>query len=398
MPDDCVCMRPVKSSDIDEECKRVALGERVLVATQDRLLYSEAVLRLPLSSQERVQLQQYMRVIGGARARNPSMVGLLSDMFNASLIILATESGRRVTVLYDPDKWVPTIDVRRANCLLGTARSCIAYMYTKLPSRGIPCCRGGTYVTPEGYGSIHRTVGPGWSYRVIPTDGHRCCGVLVPSVGAMYFYDRDNGSQLQNGELQASGKCDQPSVVECTYNAATGRVCAYDCMVAAGVDVRGSAHSERMLRANAALRGCRTGQAGVPLVVIEPNSDLAGAGMVLFSKDSAPYATHSGGDAFLWKKPTLSDGQVVVVCRVGRVMAVCQRDECLMQDVGPVVGGKKHMGAYVCERSGDAWRAIRLAKRSERLYTADECAAGGARSQVDSGGLARLAARIPKKN
>jgi hypothetical protein len=413
--------------------------DRCIVVTQDSML--DLLQRTSLNglmAPEMSRLKLYMDACG-AELTWP-LVKAMDAMFTF-LLHLHYEDLQMRTLLVTRFPWKPCVREGRGECnwsdeFVIAVRECVAYSWTGVFSRNASCCRGGTRVTPEGYGNVSRLVtGSGWRACELPSDGHRCCMVLVPYLLTAYFFDKWTGALMQNGVMRLavrtpSVSMDQqaePSVFECSYNPATNAVRIYDCMVRNGANVRAKPLGKRLADAAEVTNSWRSrGENSRPLTVlafappqtvVRPDT----ADMVLFIKDSVPYSLHSGGDAFLWKRPSLEPLQVVVVCRVGSAMASYNRDNVLLCDVGVLAKGWSaacvHMGAYVCEPMGVwpdlktpkemegtvRWRIVRPARRSERLFAFEECAAaaGGkaemCRAQVSREEMRRLLNQISPK-
>jgi hypothetical protein len=137
-----------------------------------------------------------------------------------------------------------------------------------------------------------------------------------------------------------------------------------------------------------------------PIAVVDKTS----AYRVLFVKDAAPLGQFPGGDAYAWKAPSLREGFYVLTCRAGECMAVAQHGNFMLRKVGILANPKEteHMGTYVCEpvtspspSKDRVWRALRLAKSSERLFTFEECfAAEYPHTQITRGGMVKLLGQI----
>jgi hypothetical protein len=199
------------------------------------------------------------------------------------------------------------------------------------------------------------------------------------------------------------------SVFECIFDQMSNKVAVYDCAVANGQNVRQQCLTNRINFAAEILEGqCLAKGAPVrtqtqtlaprpwsdaeeeeeiPISVAKytshdgvPVVNKQNARRVLFVKDSAPLGFFPGGDAYAWKAPTLNGSVAVLTCRMGECLAVSTRGNCLMKKVGKLVhtSDVEHMGTYVCELvavgcTDRLWRAVRLAKSSERLFTVEEC-------------------------
>lgn len=203
----------------------------------------------------------------------------------------------------------------------------------------------------------------------------------------------------------ASAAAAAVSVFECFYHPLRDLVTVYDCLIASGRDTKKLPLPDRIGAGATAVSGWRLAEHGTPIGVATyapPMTaiDGAAAAAVLFVRAAAPYVFYAGGDAFLWKLPTLAGNQRVLICRVGEAMAVACRNTCLMVPVGNCTSRiPTHMGAYVCEPAGDAlgqntWTIVRVAKRSERLYTEEEVAADAQPTQVPRSGVLRLLTQI----
>lgn len=305
-------------------------------------------------------------------------------------------------------------------------RECLAFAEIGAACRGTSnCIRGGVTMTPEGFSSVLKcVVGPEWRACEIPPDGRRCA--MVISNGLAHMFNKCTG-ELLNAPLelelsQPGPRSTKPSVFECSYNALTDSIRVIDCSICNGENVALSPLTRRLAKAAEYLSKWKVLPHGKPIAVIPYTPPTAlirpeTAKMVLFVKEADPYtlyknphvvlggekSPHGGCSAYLWKQPSLNalESQAVLICRVGEAMAVGAYGECALVSAGGCCSSiPTHMGAYVCEYSRDlgAWRIIRAAKRSERLYTADEantCSEGGVvNTQITRAGMIRLLKQI----
>jgi hypothetical protein len=96
----------------------------------------------------------------------------------------------------------------------------------------------------------------------------------------------------------------------------------------------------------------------------------------------------------------LKENMFVLTCRMCECLAVAEHGNCLMSRVGRLTNPQdtEHMGTYVCEPASSekkTWRALRLAKNSERLFTFAECfAAEQPHTQITRSGMVRLLEQI----
>lgn len=291
--------------------------------------------------------------------------------------------------------------------LHGFIAQCRAYGRTRLPNRGGECGRWGTRLVPEGFSFVLSHIsGPGWRACELPSNGSKCVMVVVPKDRAVWFFKINGGSPLGSPAL-LGGTVDgteEASVFECVCNCLTDNVTIYDCSISRGVDIRTETMTLRVASIENVVKGWLIGCSRRPVSIARytPPSTLIGrttATRVMFVNDSAPLITYSGSDAYVWKVPSLLDGQYVMVYRVGECMAVDCYGKCLMRKVGNVENhdGLSHMGVYVFERCiGDGmWFALRRAKNRERLFTHAECMAGEYPStQITQSGMWRLVMQI----
>lgn len=406
----CAPLKAINAIPSVDELKALTVDgyDRCLAVTQETMLDDLGRAPNGITLRELLRLREYAMKYGANmswESWGPSMRDLMDAMF-ALLLHVVYQQPQTRTLLITRYPWRPACGMSGdwMDKFIHTARECIAYSYTGMAARGVCCCRGGTRITPEGYASVCRVVtSVGWRACEIPSDGHRCCMVLVPWTATAYFFDKWTGALMQNGVMRLSHRAagagvtaaedvmhspDLPSVFECSYKPATNAVRIYDCMVCNGNNVRDMALSLR-LRAAAEVTNCwcSRGESSRPITVLAfapPRAVIRAqtAEMVLFVREDVPYpaSMRPGGDAFLWKRPSLERDQVVLVCRVGRAMAAFNRNNVLLHDVGQIDGDARacvHMGAYVCElvqASPPRWRPIRPARRAERLSWADECA------------------------
>lgn len=316
---------------------------------------------------------------------------------------------------------------------------CAAFCAIGCPARGVQCCRGGTRLTPDGFSSVLRSVSfPDWKACELPKEGHRCCAVIVPappqaqaqgtgtkSKATAWFFDKSTGLMLDDAPTElcrGPQYSDVPTptgslVIECCWNKDVYGIRAYDCMVCDGRDIRDAPLVQRLAAAARYLglwvptavmdSGSSSSSSIVPSVVAYgPPISLvkeSSAKIVLFVKNSAPYAIHAGGDAFIWKEPTLADGQIVAVCRHNDIMAAHSKAECFIDKVGELAQCDQRdkapvfMGCYVLQASAPAdadepnteWQVVRRAKRTEKLFTVDECSAARP-TQITRAGMVRL--------
>jgi hypothetical protein len=238
--------------------------------------------------------------------------------------------------------------------------------------------------------------------------------VAVPAPG-VWFFDTFGGHRVHEDIIIVIDRCRPggPSVLECVVDDASGRVTIYDCAVAAGSDVRHFCLTRRMEIAGTIARNwtmCRPSREGeepaVPDIARYTDAhpcDLKGAKVVLFVRDAAPLAQFAGGDAFVWKEPTLADGQHVLICRGGDCMASADPSCVLLRSVGTHEDPDNkigHMSAQVCaprtgNGDGRVWEVIRPARGSERLSTCDECTSPEyVHTQITRSGMMRLLDQI----
>jgi hypothetical protein len=301
----------------------------------------------------------------------------------AVLIIYGHQWKPVINFDHDEARWTKEIDM--------ASRQNIAFMRIGAATRGTPVCRDGTRITPEGLGFVKKTIhGTDWKACEIPPDGHKCCLVLITRNGNMadgFFFDRRDGTLLLNGTRTFCAKQEtspnRATVLDCVFNPVTDVVKILDGRIVQDLDITGKPLGSRLSAAAMELSNwCIISDGGLSKnMVVLPYAPPVGlirvqtAKSILFVCESAPYATHSGSKAFLWKQPTLSAEEAVLVCREHRVLAQSVRDSCILVDVGSLLySAPKRMYAMVCRPTpdGSMWKWIREAHRSERLFTVDE--------------------------
>jgi hypothetical protein len=288
-----------------------------------------------------------------------------------------------------------------------------AYVHLGLHTRGSECGRWATRLTPEGFSFVLAHVnGSEWKACQLPNDSHRCVLVTRPSKCEAWFFKINGCSSVPHNRpvmldapIDING--DLYSVFECTYNPLTDKVTIYDCAVIFGQEIRNKTLTERIRMAKIAVVGWKFGcNLKFASVADYGKGKVNGesASMILFVRDAAPLNTFAGGDAYVWKVPTLiANNQKVMIFRLGECMAAERRDHYMLRKVGDVFIFESHgcklenMHAYVFERDPrtDAWRAVRPAKNAERLFTYDECISfDSTPTQITRNGVMKLLNQI----
>lgn len=234
-----------------------------------------------------------------------------------------------------------------------------------------------------------RKPGESWCAVALPRAAQRSAAVLLPKGGsAMLVALRPRDGTLRtNGKLaMRTGKAalagptapTGPTVLECATNAALDDVAVFDCLVAAGRDVRALPYTARLAAAAAALAGVVSAASGRAPRVLPPGVLGARPGAVLLVREDAPWAARPyprGDEAALWRESTVGPEQVVLVCRCEKGMARSDEDLLTLAEAGGIEGVPKppHMSCMVCVRGRrGAWIPLRPAVRSERLSTSSE--------------------------
>lgn len=352
---------------------------------------------------------------------------------------------RKPTGEYDPD---------------ATLEECVAYQYSGAVTRGFgEVIREGTLMTPEGFASVLKTVtGPQWKACEIPSGSRMCAMVVVPcgSAGIVstrlagatstfagqirkyqlgdnlikaqaFVFHKYTGALIVKLPLRVPTSQQLHSVFEvaCTKQAPWSiKVC--DCSFLNGTSIKSASLSSRLLQAANAITNwffvlpvftdclaekkqveTKGEQISAPKIIVQPYGppmtlvNGAKASAVLFVNDAAPYELHAGGNAFLWKQPTLDPAlhEAVLTCRGGVAMATDEYKSCLLVSVGPC-----DVPADLCDTSSETyvcrptdaggWIHTRRAKRHERIFTYDEassCMAGElVTTQITRVGVQRL--------
>lgn len=303
-------------------------------------------------------------------------------------------------------------DANSKDMLVAYIESCCAYARANLPMRGGDCGRWATRLVPEGFAYVLSVVhSPEWCACQLPRRGCKCVAVILPNVLNVWMFKIGDGRSIGGMfHLITDKKFVGPSTFEGIFDQMTNKLTVYDCSMADGNDVRQSTLPSRINFAMEVLRGARINthdSESEPILIAQytPDGqiDRAAAERVLFVKSAAPLGYFPGGDAYIWKAPTLKDQMAVMTCRLGECMAVATRGNFLLRRVGLLANPKdvEHMGTYVCEpvvathKADGFWRALRLAKRSERLFTYDECISDKTpRTQITRDGLYKLLDQI----
>jgi hypothetical protein len=375
----------------------------------------------------------------------PFLDSLLGFALECRATIQSTVSlvvgGKAAVVVYTPyTPWTcarlkrpmqPDGDARRD--VMYTISQCCAYRSIGLPTRGGDCGRWATDLTPENLAHASAHVG-GFRACVLPNNALKCIMVVCPSERVAWFFKMNGGSTIANHRPVAlwsmrdgdGGERRLPtssSVFECTFNPVTDLATIYDCAVSSGTDVRAKTLTERIeiARGIVTLHGWALGENRRPPIVstyrAHNDDDAMRAQVVMFVRDLAPLGTFPGGDAYVWRSPTLSAGQRVMMLRrtappsVPECLAAESRQfDYMLRRVGTVSTGAAssssgppphdNMGSFVFEREPrtDSWRIVRPARRSERMSTYDECTCvEGERhnpSQVPREDMIRMLGRI----
>lgn len=289
---------------------------------------------------------------------------------------------------------------------------CCAYMCIGASGvRGGDCGRWGTRLVPEGFSAIlTRINGPEWKACELPSGLTKCVIMVLPKIHSAWLFKISGGAALDGPlyvHIEPGDTIDaRHSVFEGLYDRATGKIIVYDCAVANGIDIRQKCLTYRIDIGAQTSAWWRIGHNNsrisvakyTPAAMIDKNI----AKLVLFVRDAAPLGTIPGNDAFFWKTPTLCKGQYVLTCRMDRCLATAVYGHCILAEVGRLINPSttEHMGTYVCEvvdvdSEFPVWRAVRVAKNSERLFTYDECFSSEyPRTQITTSGMSRLLHQI----
>ena len=242
--------------------------------------------------------------------------------------------------------------------------------------------------------------------------------VLIPNTttsGFAWFFNKTSGIAI--GSKRAvkivGGRplgTIAPSVFECVYNPLLSTCKVYECLLSLGVNVKPSTLTERIKAGNVAIADwhiiCDDGTGSTQLKPVYKRITMTAytpplgvinmqtAQNVLFIRDAAAYTYYAGGDAFLWKAPTLAPGQHVLVSRrtgaAGTdLLAMHAEGACTMEVVTsvkalwpmatyihdsphpiPIVvscGSKDPCDDLSGSGPSDIWSFCRRARRSERV-------------------------------
>ena len=296
---------------------------------------------------------------------------------------------------------------------------CRAFMAIGAPFRGMECGRGSTRIFPENSAAVMRAFRDDpsrWHVYSLPENSKKCILVVHTSHvnreltlgpnGAIemtgYFFNKNDGG------LIASSPCYVRSVVgtcvfEVCLDPANDSVIVYDGCVVDGASIRKLAHEQRtqcvrafiekrapffnmakptLDREVSLLAKVRVLQPQRFRIEREEDVDILAetAGCVIAINNTAPCEFYSGGGIFMWKPPTMLCGEAVLMCSMGRAMAVSNGGTCVMDPVGRCEcklykRDPNESYAHLCKYvSNGVWKCIRTARTYERLCTVAEAA------------------------
>lgn len=223
---------------------------------------------------------------------------------------------------------------------------------------------------------------PHWHATNVPKRGTACVAIVIPCKGTVWFFRLNDGMLKKTRPIVKSNS--KHFVVECYLDKDTDCAVVYDVIISEGCRVDMNPKLKDRLASIASH------------IKQWPNFEFAKYGSafagannsVIFVKDNVCPTDISNTlkGIYLWKPPTLGDGQCVMMCQHDKCTAQMKYGEPYMGIVGNIqdITGVKHLCVYVmesCDEYGQ-WRVIRPARKSERIFTLAECISGTACVQV----------------